>query len=329
MSGEDRLPSAPFDQTSRGCEVAGVKRWTLNAAGMHLGLQVTRSRAVPWLNVVRVPRYGRGFSAEQGVSIAQALAALARSRPVLRMHVETWSERDEEREMLGAALSDAGFVQTPRMRSYSRTIWMDLGSDEESLWSSLHATGRRHVRAAEKKGYSVGVVDDPAALPYLEEIFQEAFERTDGDSPYVNWSNLFEVANDPATPVRMVGLFDDEQADRTDPVGFAVAVLHGEVAEYRHSGSRRDDHIRVPVLYAPTWDLMLWARQRGARWWDFGGVPASPDDDDPRAGIARFKRYFCRNEVDVGEEWVLEPRPWAARIARLASALRSHKRRGA
>jgi hypothetical protein len=30
------------------------------------------------------------------------------------------------------------------------------------------------------------------------------------------------------------------------------------------------------------------------------------DDDDPLQGISDFKRFFCRNLVRVGGEWVLE-----------------------
>lgn len=118
-------------------------------------------------------------------------------------------------------------------------------------------------------------------------------------------------------------MFEDVDLRSEKPLSFAAAVLHGDVAEYAHAGSTERSRVRVPVLYAPTWNLMTWARQAGARWWDFGGVSGGATavgEDDPRAGINAFKLHFSKNVIEVGREWVLEPRP---RLAKLTSSVRS------
>ncbi len=47
---------------------------------------------------------------------------------------------------------------------------------------------------------------------------------------------------------------------------------------------------------------------------DLGGATQA-EEGDPTRGIMDFKRYFARNEVEVGEEWVLEPSPRLGAIA--------------
>ena len=53
----------------------------------------------------------------------------------------------------------------------------------------------------------------------------------------------------------------------------------------------------------------------GAQWFDMGGVTVAEGDENHLEGISRFKRYFSREILEVGAEWVLEPAPLRARIA--------------
>ena len=38
------------------------------------------------------------------------------------------------------------------------------------------------------------------------------------------------------------------------------------------------------------WESMLWAKRNNIRYFDFGGVPNSPSEDDPAYGVYRFKK---------------------------------------
>jgi lipid II:glycine glycyltransferase (peptidoglycan interpeptide bridge formation enzyme) len=115
---------------------------------------------------------------------------------------------------------------------------------------------------------------------------------------------------------------------RTDATGpkallaFAWSHHHGDHAHYDASGSTRNTDIKAPLAYALIWDLCLWAKQHGATWFDFGGITAgsaASGDADPVGGISDFKRYFSKTVVSVGEEWMLEPRPLRAKLARSIS----------
>jgi lipid II:glycine glycyltransferase (peptidoglycan interpeptide bridge formation enzyme) len=42
--------------------------------------------------------------------------------------------------------------------------------------------------------------------------------------------------------------------------------------------------------YLLQWEAIRWAKQQGATRYDFGGIAATDNENDPLAGIYRFKR---------------------------------------
>jgi lipid II:glycine glycyltransferase (peptidoglycan interpeptide bridge formation enzyme) len=102
--------------------------------------------------------------------------------------------------------------------------------------------------------------------------------------------------------------------------GFVLGCRHGDTVEYRVAASTRPVGSSVPLLYAPTWELIRWARSVGATTFDFGGIASgTAGPGDARSGISDFKRYFSRNEVEVGGEGVFEPSRWRAAAAAAVS----------
>jgi lipid II:glycine glycyltransferase (peptidoglycan interpeptide bridge formation enzyme) len=229
---------------------------------------------------------------------------MARRRNVLRLHLELWTEDHDELEALRAACAAHGMVES-RPRSYTHTILVDLTVGEEDLLAGFHATCRRHIRAPEKKGYEVRRIMDVTLAPQIERMFRDAFDRTGGNAPRLDLPELIRQAAAEPSDVHLVGLFASDDVSSRHPLAFATAILHGDVAEYAHAGSTRDPNVKVPLLYAPTRDLMRWARARGAQQWDFGGVAGS-DSGDAREGIDNFKFLFSNRVARVGSEWVLE-----------------------
>ena len=312
----------PFQQTPMGCRMHHLDHWEITAGRQSVGLQVSRPRAAPWLRIVRAPRFGRGLDPVTVQEIIRALTKLARDRAVLRLHVEVWSEKAEERASVAETCRTEGFLPASVPRSYVRTIWMDLRPSEEELLASFHATGRRHIRAPGKRGYEVRPIFDPSAAPVVEAILRDTFRRTGGAPPSVDWEKVVDTNPNPHARHRLVGLFPAEAPDGSSPVSFALGLLHGEVAEYAHAGSIRSPDLRFPLLYAPTWELIRWAKSRGASYWDFGGITeAAGRNEEHLAGIDDFKRYFATSEATVGGEWCLTPRPWAARFVQTVSRI--------
>jgi lipid II:glycine glycyltransferase (peptidoglycan interpeptide bridge formation enzyme) len=104
-------------------------------------------------------------------------------------------------------------------------------------------------------------------------------------------------------------------------LGFSWGWWNGQsVSYYAGASSRPSDLGRVHIGHPLMWDLIVWAKRRGAAWFDFGGVTAGgKDSGDPVGGISDFKRQFCTTTAEVAEDWVLEPRWLPARLAALVS----------
>jgi lipid II:glycine glycyltransferase (peptidoglycan interpeptide bridge formation enzyme) len=208
-------------------------------------------------------------------------------------------------------------------RNYTHTIWFELSASENDLLHSFHRSARRNIRIPFKKGLAVLPIKEFAHLPRVKEIFKNTFHRTGGTPPEVDWEVLIRTNDRPGCDHRMVGLFSSTDLARAKLLAFAVAFLHGDVAEFAHAGSARDPGFRIPLLYAPTWELMLWAKSKGVRFWDFGGiVPVASDSGHPLTGINDFKRYFSQQVVEVGEEWVLQAKPLVSTLRRIKARSR-------
>jgi lipid II:glycine glycyltransferase (peptidoglycan interpeptide bridge formation enzyme) len=285
-------------------------------------VEVMRARFPPGSRILRLPRFGRGRSVLEVTRAVRGLRELAERPQVVRAHVEIWSEKESERIMVARACEAEGFRRIqPRM--YPRTLWIDIGVDEDEILGSFHATARRHIRAPAKKGFRTVPLTDPRHASRLEELHQASFLRSGGEAPFVDWSATLEAARRHPDRVAVRGVTRVEEPEK-ELLSFAVAVRNDDVAEYLHAGLVRRDDLRVPLLYAPTWALMRWAREHGARWWDFGGITSgSAGDDDPRGGISDFKRYFRGEVREVGDEWVYEPDGVAAGLARAANRVRT------
>lgn len=283
--------------------------------------RVFPSRALPWHRVVRIER----FAALPGEAMAAAMWGVrtwaARIPRVIRVHVEVYDALGTGLPDAAAAAEIAGFTRWNTPRIYGRTVILDLGPDEDVIFSGLHATGRRHVRSVERHPVEVRVVSADFPAGTLEGLLRETLERTGGVPARHAWPEILALSESRPELSRVVGLF---RTDRPGPEGllsFAWGCHHGDHAHYATAASTRRTDLRIPMMYPLAWELILWARRNGARTFDFGGITMGrAGGDDPLGGISDFKRRFTDRMVAVGEEWVFEPSPWRARAARWASA---------
>jgi LmbE family N-acetylglucosaminyl deacetylase len=296
------MSSLPFHQTPEACRLLGVEHEVVGSGDREVGVQLLRTRALPGARTARVVRFGRNIAADALPEVTAALGALAGEGGVVRVSVEVYAEDPDHHAAVEAALAAAGFVPAEERRSYLHTLWMDLDDTIDELLMSIHRSARRNVRLPERKGYRVEPLGPGTSVDRLEELYGETFRATGAEPPEVDWAGWLALAEARPDRVRIVGIRPESEPD---PDGFAVGISHGDVAEYHHAASTRDRTSGVPLLYAPLWELVRWAKEGGARAFDFGGVTlADPDAEDPLEGISDFKRFFCRDVVRVGGEWV-------------------------
>lgn len=274
------------------------------------------TRALPGHLVARVTRFGYG--PETG-ALAAALQALPRwldaERRVVSLHVGFFVRDGARRGFLERRAEDAGFSRSPDPRAYEQTVQIDLGPDEEDLLYSFDSTARYNIRHPGKKGFPVRSFSDPGFAGRMAELVAETYARTGGRPPGEAWSRHLRFARDHPRLYRIVGTFHPERVEPDSLVAFACGRHNGDHCDYATGASTRKIDSSVSLTYAPVWDLIRWARETGAEWFDMGGITAS-EGDDPLAGISDFKRYFSEDRISVGTEWRIDASGWRGRVTR-------------
>jgi len=284
-------------------------------------IQVARPWSLPGAKILRAPRFGHGLPPAVATAACAALADLARRERPLRLHVELYVTEPEARVALSEQLGRAGFVRATETRSYERTIVIDLRPGEDELLASFHRSCRQNIRALAKHGLECRPVDDPGLADRMNALVAEAMGRTGGPRAAEDWGAWLALIRERADLAHLVGVFKSGATGPDALVGLVLGLRHGDTVEYNVAASTRLPGSRAPILYAPTWRLMQWARSVGATAFDFGGVSSGTvRTSDPVGGVSDFKRSFGGSVVDVGGEFVLEPSPWRSAVAKAVSA---------
>lgn len=292
------------------------------AAGF--AVELSASRALPGHLLARVERLGEGADVDATAAGLRVLAARLRREPrVLRLAVEVVMRDAASRSVLGEALRDVGFVRAKAVRCYEATLAFDLRESEETLWDALPRKTRRDIRLNGKHAVEIRPVADASLAPRLDALMIETMARTGGQYHPVPWTTVIELGRGQPERSNLLGLFRTDVPDGEESlVAFVWACHHGTYAHYDAGASTRATTLRIPLMYALLWEQLRWAKAQGATWFDMGGVSRGTlgDGDDPLGGISDFKRYFTRDLVTVGEDWMLETSPARARVARLLGA---------
>lgn len=326
MEGGVALPMSHRGAWARVCGDGGS--WFVGVADPHgcwrggFGIEIHRSRTLPGYQVWRVQRFGWMLPRDVRDAALEALTALARrSRRVLRVHVEAFSPDSAVLEDIVKTAAELGFKRVPRPRCYEETVTVDLAGDEAALFASLHRTARQNIRVLQKHPVVVRMVADGLLCDRLDALWRETLARTGGRLRSRNWRAIIDFSVRNPTLSRVVGLYRTDVTGPESLLAFAWGCNHGDHVQYCAAASTRRTDLRIPLGYAPAWDLIRWAKDQGASWFDFGGISAGRlGTDDPVGGISDFKRYFSRVVTRVGEEWAYEPHAWSARLGRVASA---------
>jgi hypothetical protein len=284
-------------------------------------VDVSWSRAAPGFRILRVSRLGHGLPINAMESLCTALVELARDLRALRLHVEIFDPDPVRRIQLAQELRRVGLFDVPHGRSYQRTVLIDLRPSEAELMASFNSTCRQNIRALDKHALVCRPIVDPSLAERMNALLRETMTRTGGRFETVNWREWMAFIGRNPDLALLLGVFRADRSGGDALVAYVLGRRHGDTVEYATAASARLPDLRAPLLYAPTWQLMRWARLEGAVWFDFGGVSAgSHASGDPRGGITDFKRYFSKDIVEVGCELVFEPSSKRVFVAAQVSA---------
>lgn len=247
-----------------------------------------------------------------------ALATHARATPgalVLKVDPERTAAE------AGEALRAAGFRRGPDIQPVIATLVSPLEGDPDRLLAGLEKDTRWSVRQAEKRGVELyrGTTDEDLRAFY--DLYALTGRRagfiTRAEAYYrLVWRTLIDAG--------LATLWLAQLADQ--PVAGAMAWHCGERDLYMY-GATNDAGRKAYAAYALLWRCMIEALARGARTFDFGGIPRDPEDAaDPMHGPYVFKKGFGGTLT----RWVgahdAVARPFGYRLFRLAEPLYTRAR---
>lgn len=245
---------------------------------------------------------GPGVSSpDELVEVLKALRPLALRRGVFTIRCEAELPATD-----APSLKKAGFVKAAPIIPNPSTITLDISADSEALLASLPQKGRHAIRRAGRDGVTVSRVactkeHMDTMLSLLKETASGQFGLRADNYYYAYWA-LFEAAG--------IGqLFFATYEGKV--VAGAYALQFGTKSTYKDGASVRE-RTAYGASHLLQWEVIQWAKEKGASLHDFCGSPPSSEIDNPEHphyGIGRFKLSLSRQVVDyIGcYDYVIHP----------------------
>ncbi len=269
------------------------------------GVQVlTRIRRFPPLGpsigLAYVPRGPLASSDADAQALIEAAIAAAQRAGASLLRIEpVRAEHADILEALGFRATEA-FVQIPR------TAIVDLAADDTKLLASFKSKMRYNIRLASRRGVEVKAESSNDGFDAFYDLTKATSERqgfaVHAASYYRDVARTF--GDDAA-------LFVARYQGRA--LAALMAVAFGPVAVYLYGASSDAERGRM-APHAVQWAAMQWARARGCRHYDLWGMADPNDQNDPMAGVHRFKLGFSPRLVDYPRTYDLplqRVRAWA------------------
>lgn len=168
------------------------------------------------------------------------------------------------------------------------TIIVGLEPDLDRVMASFSATTRKKIRRAGRMGLTVRPLTGAETEAYTR-LLDEAHRRLGlrGGHWHLKYRDRIEAA---APDVfEFFGCFNDE--GRLVASG-GVALWAGTATSIALFQGDRAERDRLPAVYLLHWEIIRWAIERGARWYDLGGVDPDPAPKSKAAGIRFFKERW-------------------------------------
>jgi len=158
----------------------------------------------------------------------------------------------------------------------TKTLFLDLSSEEDELLAAMHQKTRYNIRLAEKKGVRIVLGEEKDFSEFWRLMAltgeRDAF-RLHGKQHY---KNILEADN--------IKLFLAQHEGKNIAAG--IFCFFGDRATYLHGAS--DNEARnLMAPYLLQWEMIKEAKKQGKKYYDFYGI-----DEKKWPGVTRFKLGF-------------------------------------
>ncbi len=184
-----------------------------------------------------------------------------------------------------AAMDEASFKPAPQYVQIQSTGYVELSRTEDELLASFKPKTRYNVRLAKRRNVDVRVADNQADL---ESFYRLTVTTGRRDGFAVHGPGYYRAVWDTFAESKRRLLIASVNGE---DVSALFAVVCGDMATYLY-GASSDRYRNTMSNYLLQWEAMLWAKRQGCSTYDFWGMADPASENDPMAGVHRFKAGF-------------------------------------
>lgn len=252
------------------------------------GAMVLFRRLPLGLSVAYIPRGPVGR--ENWDELWLALDELCRQEKAVFLRVEPDIWEPVENNFIDQQLP--GFIQTDQTIQPPRTIMVDLEASEDDLLMAMKSKTRYNIRLAERKDV---IVHPSADVKTFHKMMLTTGNRDEfGIHSYDYYQRAYDLFSKKDACMLLIAEYQNQ------PLAGLMAFAHGDTAWYFYGASTNQERNRMPT-YLLQWEAMLWAKNKGCKFYDLWGVPDYSEEtlenqfidrSDGLWGVYRFKRGF-------------------------------------
>jgi lipid II:glycine glycyltransferase (peptidoglycan interpeptide bridge formation enzyme) len=233
------------------------------------------------------------------VSKEAALAALQKIVESVRSTTKAWYlsvqlpwQTGEDTEFLELKLNQEFNIKTfSDKRNWSSSA-IDTSLPNEELLKAFSKNHRRSLKKADKLGLEARICETEEEIRAFNDIYVRMYkvrgQNIDGQSnleEYLRLNNFFQKTGNGF----FFGVFQEGTM-----IGGMIIIRQGDYGFYHHSASD-PDHRKIPVLHTGVFSILDALREKGIRYFDFGGYNHMVDETDQVYNINRFKDGFTKD----------------------------------
>ncbi|HTI15195.1 MAG TPA: peptidoglycan bridge formation glycyltransferase FemA/FemB family protein [Dictyobacter sp.] len=210
--------------------------------------------------------------------------AEARKRHAFMLKIEPAALHDDLSWL--TTLRRRGFHVNPH-HMHIRNEWvLDISPDEKTLLSGMKEKWRYNIRLAGRKGIKVRQAESAADLDTWYELYQVTSER---DKFFINQKEFYVDILQAFRKDNYGALFLAEYEGKA--VAGTIVLVEGPWSYYMYGASSNEHREKMPN-HLLQWTGIQWAKSRGARYYNFGGIPEILAEGQELYGVYLFKRGF-------------------------------------
>jgi len=256
----------------------------------NLAISVLEKMTPPLGKLWYLPKGPNVTSTKALFDTLKTLKPFAAKQGVFAIRIETELDRAQ-----APTLSRHGLVKAAPIIPNPSTITLDISPHADELIMNLPQKGRHAIRRAERDGVTAEAVkatDKNCRTMY--KLLSETAEGQFGIRSYNYYKTYWQRFEKAGFGQLFFAYFDGKV------IAGAYDMVYGNKSTYKDGAS-----IRKRTAYGAShflqWQVILWAKSKGATIHDFCGSPPSDEinnPDHPHHGIGLFKTAFSKQVVD-------------------------------